>query len=106
MITNRHRCVRKTLHIFTNNIAVVFSFQKRRSHYRLARTIIRASYLVAGDLACKLFVYWTHRRAEVESIVTDDLTIMDFSTSSGPTHLQEHPVLPSPHHSMDEKPLI
>ena len=44
MITNRCRCVGKTEHIFINNIAVVFSFQKRRSNDRLAHTIIRASF--------------------------------------------------------------
>ena len=80
MITNPHRCVGKTLHFFIDNIAVVFSFKKRRSNDRLAHTIIRAAYLVAGALACKLFVSWTPRRLDVESILADDLTHMDFST--------------------------
>ena len=81
MIANPHRCVGKTLHFFIDNIAVVFSFKKRRSNDRLAHTIIRAAYLVAGALACKLFVSWTPRRSDVESIIADDLTHMNFSTS-------------------------
>ena len=81
MITNPHRCAGKALHIFIDNIAVVFSFKKRRSNDKLAHTIIRASYLIAGALACKLFVSWTPRRSDVESVIADDLTHMDFSTT-------------------------
>ena len=102
MITNPHRCVGKTLHFFIDNIAVVFSFKKRRSNDRLAHTIIRAAYLVAGALACKLFVSWTPRRSDVESIIADDLTHMNFSTSLA---LDTHPAFSSPHRSMDEGPL-
>ena len=36
MITNPHRCVGKALHIFIDNIVIVFSFKKRRSNDRLA----------------------------------------------------------------------
>ena len=56
MTTNLHRCVGKALHILVDNIAVIFAFKRRRSNDRLCHTIIRASYLVAGALACRLFV--------------------------------------------------
>ena len=71
----------KSLHFFIDNIAVVFCFKKRRSNDKLAHTIIRAAYLVAGALACKLFVSWTPRRSDEESVIADDLTHMNFSTS-------------------------
>jgi hypothetical protein len=80
----------------SNNIAMAFSFQKRRSNDRLSHTTIRASYLVASDLACKLFVSCTPRRADVESILTDDLSQIGISTSLDP----------HTYRSMDEKPII
>ena len=81
MVTNPFRCVGKSIHVRIDNIAVMFNFKNRRSNDKLAHTIIRASYLVAGALACKLFVSWIPRRSDRESIIADDLTHMDFSTS-------------------------
>jgi hypothetical protein len=87
MITNPHRCVGKTLHFFIDNIAVVFSFKKRRSNDRLAHTIIRAAYLVASALVCKLFVSWTPRSSDVESIIADDHMNFSLSLALGHTIL-------------------
>ena len=81
LVINPHRCVGKTLHYQVDNIAVVFAFNKRRSNDKLAHTIIRASYLVAGALACKIFVSWRPRRSDEGSIIADDLTHIDFSTA-------------------------
>ena len=36
---------------------------------------------MAGALACRLFVSWTLRRSEAESVIADDLTHMDFSSA-------------------------
>ena len=81
MVTDPFRCVGRNIQVLIDNIAVVFNFKKRRSNDKLAHTIIRASYLIAGALACKLFVTWIPRRSDRESVIADDLTHMDFSTS-------------------------
>ena len=57
------------------------AFKKRRSNDRLFNTIIIASYLLAGALACRLFVSWTPRTSEAELVIADDLTHMDFSSA-------------------------
>lgn len=81
MMIDPFRCVGKSLHIHIDNIAVVFSFRKRRSKDTLAHTIIRASYLLAGALACTLSVSWIPRRSERNSIIADDLTHSDFESA-------------------------
>ena len=82
MVINPHRCVGKTSHYQADNIAVVFAFDKRRSNDKLAHTIIRASYLVAGAIACKIFVSWRPRRSDEGSIIADDvLAHIDFTSA-------------------------
>ena len=76
-----HRCVGKPLHINIDNVAVVFAFNKRRSNDRLAHTLIRAAYLVAGALGCQLFVSWVPRRSDVLTRIADDLTHTDFTST-------------------------
>ena len=78
MVIDPHRCVGKALHFNIDNIAVVFSFHKRRSKDRLAHTLIRAAYLVAGALSSRLFVSWVPRRSDESSKIADDLTHSDF----------------------------
>jgi len=80
MMVDPFRCVGRSLHFHIDNIAVVFSFKKRRSHDRLAHTIIRAAYLIAGALACTLYVSWIPRRSNLCSKIADDLTHGDFSS--------------------------
>ena len=82
MMLEPHRCVGQPLHIHIDNIAIVFAFHKRRSNDKLAHSIIRASYLVAGALACQLFVSWVPRRSDVQSIIADDLTHTDFESAA------------------------
>jgi hypothetical protein len=51
----------------------------------------------AGALACRLFVSWTPKRSDVESIIADDLTHMDFSDSLAldtHTHMSIQPFPP------------
>ena len=81
MMVDPFRCVGKSLHIHIDNIAVVFSFKKRRSKDTLAHTIIRASFLLAGALACNLSVSWVRRRSERNSRIADDLTHSDFGST-------------------------
>ena len=82
MMLEPHRCVGQPLHIHIDNIAIVFAFQKRRCNDKLAHSVIRASYLVAGALACQLFVSWVPRRSDAQSIIADDLTHIDFESAS------------------------
>ena len=63
-----------------------WAFKKRRSNNRLAHTVTRAAYLVVEAMACKLFVTWIPRRSNVGSIIADDLTHGDFTSS-----LEAHP---------------
>ena len=92
-----HRCVGKPLHTNIDNVAVVFAFHKRRSNDRLAHTLIRAAYLVAGALGCQLFVSWVPRRSDVLTRIADDLTHTDFTSTlaldrhAGTTTLQSFP---------------
>ena len=81
IITNPHRCVGKSLHFHIDNSAVVYGFKKRRSNDKLAHSITRAAYIVAGALGCKIFVSWVPRRSDNESVIADDLTHMDFSNA-------------------------
>ena len=81
IITNPHRCVGKSLHFHIDNTAVVYGFKKRRCNDKLAHSIIRAAYIVAGALGCKIFVSWVPRRSNNESVIADDLTHMDFSNA-------------------------
>ena len=81
MIIDPHRCIGRSLHLHVDNIAVVFSFRKRRSNDKLAHTVIRAAYLLAGALASRLFVTWTPRRSDEPSVIADDLTHSDFSSA-------------------------
>ena len=76
-----HRLAGREVHFRIDNVAVVYSFRKRRSNDRLANTIIRASYLVAGALNCKLFVTWSPRRSSRSTCVADDLTHGDFQSA-------------------------
>ena len=62
-------CVGKSLHFRVDNMAAVFGYHKRRCNDRLAHTVIRASYLVAGALGCVLFVSWTPRRSCQFSVI-------------------------------------
>ena len=67
---------------------MVYSFKKRRSNDKLAHSIIRAAYIVAGALGCKLFVSWVPRRTDAGSVIADDLTHADFSSAQAlDTHL-------------------
>ena len=75
------RCVGKPLHIGIDNVAVVFACHKRRSNDRLAHTLIRAAYLVAGALGCQLFVSWVPRRSDTLTRIADDLTHTDFAST-------------------------
>ena len=81
MLIDPHRCIGRNLHLHIDNFAVVCAFKKRRSSDKLAHTIIRAAYLTAGALACKLFVTWIPRRSNDPSIIADDLTHSDFTTA-------------------------
>ena len=74
-----HRCVGRDIWFHIDNFAVVCSD-------KLAHTVIRAAYLVAGALACKLFVTWIPRRSNVASIIADNLTHIDFTSA-----LETHP---------------
>ena len=47
-----------------DDIAMEWAFNKR-SNDRLAHMVIRATYLVAGAMACKLFITWIPRRSNV-----------------------------------------
>ena len=76
-----HRFVGREVHILIDNLAVVSSFHKRRSNDRLAETIIKAAYLVAGALNCRLFVSWIGRRSTRSTCIADDLTHVDFSSA-------------------------
>ena len=58
-----------------------FTSEKRRSNDKLSHFIIRAAYIVAGALGCKLFVSWVSRRTDTGSVIADDLTHMDFSSA-------------------------
>ena len=80
MMVHPDRCVGRPLEVHIDNIAVVYSFQKRRSGDKLAHTIIRAAYLLAGALACELRVSWVPRRSDVSSIIADDLTHINFTS--------------------------
>ena len=81
LMIDSHRCISRDIHFHIDNFAVVSSFKKRRSGDRLAHTVIRAAYLMAGALACKLFVTWIPRRSNVLSVLADDLTQIDFTLS-------------------------
>ena len=83
MMLEPHRCVGKALHFHIDNMAVVYSFQKRRSKDRLAHCLIRAAYLLAGAMASSLFVSWVPRRSDTPSKVADDLTHIDFASALG-----------------------
>ena len=86
LMIDPHRCVGRDIRFHIDNFAVVCAFKKRRSGDKLAHTVIRAAYLVAGALACKLFVTWIPRRSNVASIIADDLTHIDFTSA-----LETHP---------------
>jgi len=58
-----------------------FTSEKRRSNDKLSHSIIRAAYIVAGALGCKLFVSWVSRRTDTGSVIADDLTHMVFSSA-------------------------
>ena len=82
LIVDPHRCVGRDIHFHIDNFAVVCSFKKRRRGDRLAHTVIGAAYLVAAvGLACKLFVTWIPRRSNVASVIADDLTHIDFTST-------------------------
>ena len=81
MMIDPGRCVGKSLHIHIDNYAVVCAFRKRRSGDKLAHTAIRAAYLLAGALACKLHVSWIPRRSDVPSVIADDLTHINFKSA-------------------------
>ena len=81
MMIDPGRCVGKSLHIHIDNFAVVCAFQKRRSGDKLAHTAIRAAYLLAGALACKLHVSWVPRRSDDPSVIADDLTHINFESA-------------------------
>ena len=76
-----HRVVSREVHFKIDNVAIVYSFRKRRSSDRLANTIIRASFLVAGALNCKLFVSWKPRRSCRSTCIADDLTHGNFQSA-------------------------
>ena len=75
-----HSCAGKDLHVYIDNIAVVFAFNKRRSDDPLAQTLIRASLFLAGALASRLFVSWVPRRSNRGSVIADDLTHGNFDS--------------------------
>ena len=81
LIVAPYRCVGKPLHVSIDNVAVVFACHKRRSNDRLAHTLIRAAYLVAGALGCQLFVSWVPRRSDTLTRIADDLTHTDFTST-------------------------
>lgn len=81
MVVAPYRCVGRPLHVTIDNVAVVFAFHKRRSNDRLAHTIIRAAYLLAGALGCNLFVSWAPRRSDPMTRIADDLTHTDFKST-------------------------
>ena len=82
MMIEPYRCVGRALHFNIDNFAVVCSVHKRRSHDRLAHTLIRAAYMVSGALACKISASWICRRSDPSSVVADDLTHMDFGSTT------------------------
>ena len=99
MMIEPHRCVGRSLHFHIDNYAVVCSVRKRRSHDRLVQTLIRAAFLVSGALACKIFVSWTGRRSDPPSVIADDLTHMDFSSTillDQYAHTMAHQQFPEP----------
>ena len=81
MMIDPGRCAGKSLHFHIDNYAVVSAFKKRRSGDKLTHTVIRAAYLLAGALACKLHVSWIPRRSERLSVIADDLTHINFQTA-------------------------
>ena len=81
LVVAPHRCIGKPLHISIDNVAVVFAFKKRRSNDRLAHTLIRAAYLVAGALGCQMYVSWVPRRSNTMTRIADDLTHTDFAST-------------------------
>ena len=46
-----YRCVGRDIRFHIDNITVEWAFKKRRSNDKLALTVIRAAYLVAGAMA-------------------------------------------------------
>ena len=103
-----HRCIGRSLHLHVDNIAVVYSFSKRRCNDKLAHTVIRAAYLVAGALACKLFVSWIPRRSNDPSIIADDLTHCDFSSALAKYRYCDtavHETFPSPVNTWMRRPV-
>ena len=99
MMIEPHRCVGRDLHFNIDNVSVFYSVKKRRSHDRLAHTLIRAAYLVSGALACRMFVSWVPRRSDPDSVIADDLTHMDFTTATLQdqfTHTSTHAHFPEP----------
>ena len=64
-----------------DNISVFYPYQKRRSKDRLAHSIIKASFCIAGALACYIHVSWSPRRSSPEACIADDLTHNDFSSA-------------------------
>ena len=81
MIIDPLRCIGKSLHFHIDNNAVVWAVKKRRSGDKLAHTVIRAAFLIAGALACKLFVSWVPRRSDPPSVAADDLTHVNFESA-------------------------
>ena len=75
------RFVGREVHFLIDNMAVVSTAHKRRSGDRLAQTVVKAAFLVAGALDCRLFVSWIGRRSSRRSCIADDLTHGDFSSA-------------------------
>ena len=74
------RLARKAIHFRIDNLAVVWAFRKKRSDNKLTETLIRAADLVAGAMGSRLFVSWMPRRSSRSTVITDDLTLVDFSS--------------------------
>ena len=81
LLVNPSKCVGKSINLHIDNYAVVLAFKKRRSRDPLAHCIIRASYLVAGAIRCRLFVTWSRRRSCPRTCIADDLTHNDFKST-------------------------
>ena len=74
------RFVGREVHLLVDNMAVVSTARKKRSSDRLAQTVVKAAFLVAGALDCRLYVSWIGRRSSRSTCIADDLTHGDFSS--------------------------
>jgi hypothetical protein len=74
--------VNKTVILFVDNIAVVYSWDKKlcKKDEKTA-TIIQALHILEALLPCKIFVEHQHRRSTKEAVLADNLTRISTTTT-------------------------